>query len=466
MKYIFKNALMLAVTLLSLLFAGPGIAQTLNEEQKLLASDGAAGDHFGHSVAVDGATVLIGARGDDLIASGSAYVFTRSASVWTEQQKLTASDAAARDDFGISVDVDGDTAVIGAYQNDDDGSSSGSAYVFIRSAGVWSQRQKLLASDGAAFDFFGHSVAVDGATVLIGAHGNDDNGNSSGLVYVFTRNAGVWSEQQKLTASDAEASDWFGWSVDVDADTAVVGARSDDDDGIASGSAYVFTRNAGVWTEQQKLTASDAAAGDQFGFSVALDGATAVIGARWDDDNDSGSAYVFTRNAGVWSEQQKLTSSDTATSDNFAHSLDVDGDTVVSGAHFDDDDGVASGSAYVFTRSVGVWTEQQKLTASDAASGDQFGFSVAVDGNTAVIGAVADDDNGNASGSAYVFAPPRIILLRIFCIPTCEPFGQFGCDYIVFRCYIIPAIIIIIPIIIIGSFWFYRRRKRASVPRL
>ena len=376
-------------------------ALTPIEVAKLTASDGASYDAFGVSVAVDGDTALIGSWGDDDNGenSGSAYVFTRNAGVWTEQAKLTASDGTDFDYFGHSVAVDGDTALIGASEDDDNGLYSGSAYVFTRNAGVWTEQAKLTASDGASGAIFGWSVAVDGDTALIGAYG-------TGSAYVFTRNAGVWTEQAKLTASDRASGDTFGINVAVDGDTALIGAPRDDDNGLYSGSAYVFTRNAGVWTEQAKLTASDGASGDAFGVSVAVDGDTVLIGSWGDDDNGefSGSAYVFTRNAGVWTEQAKLTASDGASVDDFGVSVAVDGNTALIGANEDDDNGENSGSAYVFTRNAGVWTEQAKLTASDGASDDEFGVSVAVDGDTALIGSWHDDDNGESSGSAYVFS--------------------------------------------------------------
>jgi hypothetical protein len=209
----------------------------------------------------------------------------------------------------------------------------------------------------------------------------------------------VWTEQQKLTASDASAGDFFGTSLSVDRDTAVIGAID------IHGSAYVFVRSGGVWTEQQKLTPSDVPAEARFGSSLSLDGDTAVIGAHTDDEAGlwCGSAYVFVRSGGVWTEQQKLTASDAVELEEFGYSVSVSGDTAVIGAYHDNDAGSRSGSAYVFVRSGGVWTEQQKLTASDAAAEDAFGQSVALAGDMAVVGAPNDDDAGSYSGSAYVF---------------------------------------------------------------
>jgi len=373
---------------------------------RLLASDAAASDYLGYSVAVWGDTAVIGAYGDDDggSAAGSAYVFVRAGGVWSQQAKLTAADAAASDRFGYSVAVSGDTAVIGAYRDDHDGKTdAGSAYVFVRAGGVWTQQAKLTAADAAAGDYFGVSPAVSGDTAVIGAHGDDDGGSSAGSAYVFVRAGGVWTQQAKLTAADAAANDYLGCSVAVSGDTAVIGAHGRDE---SAGSAYVFVRSGGVWTQQAKLTASDAAANDSLGCSVAVSGDTAVIGAYGDDDGGSlaGSAYVFVRAGGVWSQQAKLTAADAAASDRFGYSVAVSGDTAVIGAYGDDDGGSSAGSAYVFVRAGGAWSQQAKLTAADAAQGDEFGYSVAVSGDTAVIGAYQDDHAGGTdAGSAYVF---------------------------------------------------------------
>ncbi len=383
-------------------------------QQKLLASDGAAGHMFGYTVSVSGDTALVGANGDDDNGaySGSAYVFVRSGSIWTQQQKLTASDGAADDGFGTSVSVSGDTALVGANGDDDNGSASGSAYVFVRSGTTWSFEQKLTASDGAADDFFGYSVSVSVDTALVGAHEDDDDGSRSGSAYVFVRSGSTWTQQQKLTASDGAAEDQFGWSVSVNGDTALVGARYDDDNGSASGSAYVFLRSGSIWGQQQKLTASDGAVIDQFGWSVSVNGDTALVGAYVDDDhgNASGSAYVFARTGTIWVQQQKITASDGAAEDFFGRSVSVNGDTALVGANGDDDNGSASGSAYVFARTGTIWVQQQKITANNGTTGDLFGYSVSVSGDTALVGARYDDDNGSASGSAYVFQflPPLV----------------------------------------------------------
>jgi len=377
------------------------------ETQKILASDGAANDNFGLWVAFNGDTALIGAWNDDDngVDSGSAYVFIRTGTNWIQQTKLLASDGQAGDSFGSSVSLSGDTALIGARWDDDNGNKAGSAYVFTRTGTTWTQQAKLLPDDGAAEDRFGGCVSLDGDTAIISAWFDNDNGNGSGSAYVFTRSGTTWTQQAKLLASDGQAGDDFG-DVSLSGDTALIGAALDDDNGVDSGSAYVFIRTGTTWTQQAKLLASDGQAGDQFSrWAVSLDSDTALIGAEGDDDNgvDSGSAYVFTRTGTTWTQQAKLLAGDGATNDYFGNSVSLSGDTALIGAENDDDNGVDSGSAYMFTRTGTTWTQQQKLLASDGAAGDLFGYPVSLSGDTALITAVYDDDMGTNSGSVYVF---------------------------------------------------------------
>ena len=380
------------------------------------ASDGATNDFFGTSISISGDTAIIGAPSADEQGgadAGAAYVFIRSGTVWTQQQKLTASDGAINDEFGFSVSISGDTAVIGAYLDDvPSGGNAGSAYIFTRSGTVWTQQQRLTASDGAVGDLFGGSVSISGDTTIVGARGADTAGGASaGSAYVFTRSGTVWSQQQKLTASDALASDEFGSSISISGDTAVVGAQLGDmPSGVDAGSAYVFTRSGSVWTQQQKLTASDGLANDHFGISISISGDTAVVGALLDDTSigaDAGSAYVFTRTGSVWTQQQKLTASDGVGGDYFGLSVSISADTAIVGAYTE----FYTGSAYVFTRSGTVWTEQQQLTSADGSFEDAFGRSVGISGDTVVVGAFNDDTAGGFdAGSAYVFTQS--------CIPT------------------------------------------------
>ena len=359
---------------------------------KLTPSDGAAFDGFDISVAISGDTAVVGPDIDSDAGrySGSAYVFVLSDGVWSQQAKLTAADSAESDRFGIPVAVYGDTVVVGSRRYD-------GVYVFTRSDGVWTQQAILAHSDATEGDSFGSSVAVSEDTVVVGAYGSDDAGYDSGSIYVFTRSDGSWTQQAKLTALDAAREDQFGRSVTAFEDTVVVGAPGNSDAGRNSGSAYVFERSNGIWTQQAKLTAPDAAFLDRFGGAVAVSGDTAVVGANRDDDAgiDSGSAYVFTRSGGLWTLQSKLTASDAERL--FGESVAVYGDTVVVGS------GRYDGAAYVFTRSDGVWTQQAKLTAPDAAESNYFGTSAAISGDTVVVGARGESETGSQTSAAYAF---------------------------------------------------------------
>jgi hypothetical protein len=381
-----------------------------SQGQKLTSPDAAPGDGFGFSVSISAETVFVGARTDDSMVgdSGSAFVFTRSGGVWSIKQKLVAPNPAAGEYFGHSVSVSGDMASVGAYRDGSGGQESGSAYVFSRFNGHWSLQQKLTASDPAAFDWFGYSVAASGAVAAIGAYGDDSNGANSGSAYVFAQTDDVWSQMQEVAASKPEpvaASDRFGWAVSVSGDTAVIGAAEDDPKGNASGSAWVFARENDEWLPEQKLIAPDGEATGYFGVAVGISEDTAIVGARYDDDlgSNAGSAYVFTRQNGTWSRQQKLTASDGTGYDLFGGSVAISGNAVIVGAAGHNGKGPNTGAAYIFTRVGGVWTEQQKLTASDAAEDDFFGYSVSISGDTAIIGAEGNDARDNGSGAAYVF---------------------------------------------------------------
>ncbi len=336
------------------------------------------------------------------------------------EKKLTALDGSGEDYFGYSVSVSGEYAILGAYQDDDHGSSSGSAYIYSRNEGGinnWGPLVKLTALDAAAGDYFGWSVSISGDYAIVGAYQDDDHGSSSGSAYIFFRNQGGannWGQLAKLTALDAASHDYFGYSVSISGDDAIVGASSDDDDGDRSGSAYIFSRNQGGannWGQIAKLTALDAAEKDFFGISVSISGDDAIVGAYLDDDHgsNSGSAYIFSRNQGGannWGQLAKLTALDAAAGDYFGWSVSISGDDAIAGASYDDyDNGSNNGSAYIFSRNQGGannWGQSAKLIPLDA-SGDLFGRSVAISGDYAMIGAYLDDDNGVEAGAAYFF---------------------------------------------------------------
>jgi hypothetical protein len=385
---------------------GPNWSLT-TQQQKIQASDLQAGDNFGYSVAISGDTAVVGAQLEDTsgTSAGAAYIFTRSGTTWTQQQKIQSSDIQADDRFGFAVSIDGDTAVVSARTEDTGGLDAGAAYIFTRSGTTWTQQAKIIASDAQAGDTFGHSVGISGDTVVVGAQGEDTGGSNAGAAYIFTRSGTTWTQQQKIQASDLQASDNFGYSVAISGDTAVVGAAYEDTGAADAGAAYIFTRSGTTWTQQQKIQASDPEANDRFGFAVSIDGDTVVVGANLEDTGGSnaGAAYVFTRSGTTWTQQQKIQASDIQAGDLFGASVSISGDTVVVGATGEDTGAADAGAAYIFTRSGTTWTQQQKIQASDPEANDQFGISVSISGDTVVVGAHQEDTGGADAGAAYIF---------------------------------------------------------------
>jgi len=371
---------------------------------KLVADDGESGDWFGRRVAISGKYVIVGANRDN-DDRGSAYIFERSASDWIQQARLTASSPAAGDQFGCSVSISGGNAIVGADRNDYNGPWSGAAYIFERTNAGWIQQAMLVPSDGRVGDRFGCAVSISRDYAIVGSYWDDDNGTSSGSAYIFKYGATGWVQEAKLTASDGAKDDWFGYAVSISGNYAIVGAALDDDNGSNRGSVYVFRRSGSGWVQQAKLLAGDGDAGDEFGGSVCLEGKHAVIGAIGDDDigEDSGAAYIFERTGNDWIQQDKLVAPDGAVGDHFGNSVSIDGNYAVVAANLDSDMGEESGSAYIFKREGQRWAPQAKLTAPDAAGYDYFGQWVGIDGSYVVISAPYDDDNGDDSGSLYIF---------------------------------------------------------------
>jgi uncharacterized repeat protein (TIGR01451 family) len=377
-------------------FVRSGGAWTL--QARITASDGSPGREFGHSVSVSGDTAVIGAPLPGSGVSGKAYVFVRSGTTWTEVQQLTASDATVSR-FGYSVAVSGDTAVAGAFRS----GGIGEIVVFARSGTGWTEQATFVGADEDGFwDGFGSAMSIAGDTILAGAGRADGpSGPDSGAVRVFQRDGTSWAEQTTLTASDGAAYDEFGASVSLSGDTAVVGAP---DAGGAAGAAYVFVRSGATWTEQQKLLTADQEAYDSAA-SVSVSGDTAVLGGHLSGAivQAAGAAYVFTRSGTTWTEQPKLTASDGMPYDRFGAAVAIEGDTLAAGAP---DVSGRAGAVYFFGRSGVVWSEQAKVSSpgTDTTGGDLFGASISVFGDTVAVG--APDDHlpvARYGGSAYAF---------------------------------------------------------------
>ncbi len=391
----------------------------LVQQAKLTASNGAAGYMCG-AVAVSGNTMVVGAAGTTVggnSSEGAAYVFTESGSAWTQTAELTELSGAANDNFGNSVAISGNTVVVGAPDATVGGIEQGAAYVFTESGSSWTQTAELTVSNGTSL---GTSVAISADGTIVAAGG--------GAAYVFTESGSTWTQAAELT--DGAAGDGFGRSVAIDSatDTVVVRASSATVNGNTDqGAAYVFTEPTGGWvnmTQTAELTASDGAAGDYFGSSVSISGSTVVVGASWDTVGGNyrqGAAYVFTEPSGGWTnmtQTAKLTSSDGhggvnmpagSNGDCFGSSVSISGNTVVVGADNAWGENPGQGAAYVFQSTSGVWTQTQKLTASDGAAGDWFGCSVGFNGSTVVVGAPHATVGGNADqGAAYAFGSANL----------------------------------------------------------
>jgi len=390
-----------------------GAAYGQRQLAKLVASDAAQADEFGTSVALDGEWSVIGKPQDDELAdqSGAAYVYRRVGANWNQFQKLKASDAEFGDAFGFAVAIDGGVAAVGAIHEFPQGVfDAGSVYVFEWNGASWVETAKIWASDAAPQTHFGFSLALSGDRLLVGAKDDDDAGLSTGSAYVFERSGTNWIEVAKLVASDAAGGDAFGRSVALDGDVALIGASSKDTaPSFDQGAAYVFEL-LGTWTETAKLTADDAFNSDFFGISVALSPTVALIGASAHDHaaSNAGAVYAFERPAGTWIQTQEFHASDAASGDKLAASLAISGDLALAGADSDDDHGTSAGAAYAFRRGAGGWTQLGKMLARDAEAFQLLGAHLDLDQNRALVAAIGDNDACPTdpfcvSGAAYVF---------------------------------------------------------------
>ena len=407
---------------------------------KLTAFDIPSYAYLGYSLDIssNGNTAIIGAVYDDVDPAldddrGGAYIYDKPNGNWvtTDQylSKLQASDGEDRDNFGHSVAIsdDGNTAIIGAYYHND---SIGAAYIFVRSGGTWIEQAKLTPSNNISRGQFGYSVSIsgDGNTAVVGAwEASVESAGQTGVVYVFSRSNGSWSEEAQLFDPNDLGNTYLGISVDISSDgnTIVAGRYRDQIIDLEAGSAEIYIRSGGIWSLQSKLLASDGTRYDRFGNSVSIssDGNKIVVGASYDSVNtdpfrNQGSAYIFEKPISGWplytgpantalNETIKLIASDGDADDHFGISVSISGDgsKVIIGAHRENHNGTRSGSAYLFVHSGSTWIEQTKLIAFDGASYDYFGNSVGIssDGNIAIIGAYGDDGVDFSTGSAYVF---------------------------------------------------------------
>ncbi len=382
------------------------------EVEQLLAVDGLADDRFGSKITIDGNVAVITAPSkkiSNLTFAGVAYIYERIGNVWTYIKRIYASNFSQSASFGSAVSISGDTIVVGAQSADINTSNSGSAYIFVKSGGVWPTTETLILGGSAAFDEFGASIAVNGNTVVVGGRSADPSGVSgAGAAWIYERSGGTWSAAivAKITASDKAADDQFSNSLVIENNTIVVGVQRSDPGGVSSaGAVYIFEKS-GTWplTETVKITASDKASTDQFGASVSISGNYLAVGADTEDTGgtNSGSVYIFEK-SGTWplTETQKVMASDSIFNGYFGQAVSIDGSRLAIGARGDNGD---IGAVYIFNRGAN-WAESQKIVASDAVAGDSFSyFSVALSGNVLFAGSSNADPAGvNNQGKAYIF---------------------------------------------------------------
>jgi hypothetical protein len=386
-------------------------------EQKVTSEDGQANDLFGFRVLVSGNTAVISAPAP-IYRPGAVYIFTNSNGTWTQTQKLIPSPDLPpppnwSDFFGWSLALSGDTLLVGAPFTFGAQGPIGAAFVFTQSGGVWTQTDQLTASDAAVIDYFGWAVGLVNDTAVVGSYNHNAG---EGAAYVFTNSGGTWSQTQEIFPSDGAQGDGhqFGSSVAFDGRTILVGAPGPDyTTGVyPQGAAYAFRNSAGTWQETQKLIASDGMPGDQFGFSLEIFDRTSLIGApaaNIGSNPHQGAAYVFGRSHGTWTQEQKLTASNGLAYDQFGQSVAFQKRTALIGEWSHDDDPnhppppPKSGLSYLFRSMNGTWNESRQFAASDGQPGDSFGWDVAMDRGIHLIGAQGTVNGNTFQGAAYFY---------------------------------------------------------------
>ncbi len=409
-----KQTIVVTLLIASLVCSIPALATATPTETKLIAPDGFSGHQFARAVAIDGDTAVIGAPTSFIgnVGFGSAYVYVKTASGWQFQQKLTAFDGNSESFFGVSVAIDGDTIVVGAVGDMNAGFASGAAYVFVRSNNTWLIKQKLTSSESSTLDSFGLSVGIDGNTIVCGAFGqtSDPNSFSVGAAYVFTLIGNHWLETQKLRASDESHNNSFGGTVAIDTNTIIVGAIGNSN---FAGAVYVFEFDGSSWQEEEKLTAHDDTPRVIFGYRLDVSEDTIVIASEGEGSLPPkfSAAYIFRRTPSGWHQQKKITTDDVVVDGRveimgrFGLTVAVSGDTVVVGSPNDPTIAFFSGSAYIYRRNgESNWSLDQQIFPSDAARDDQFASAVAMSGDTVLLGAWTKSSADIAfSGAAYVY---------------------------------------------------------------
>ena len=369
------------------------------------------GAFFGSSVAVDRRTIVVGIQEDDNgVGSAIVYKYDSINRTFFEEAKLTPSNGEPTDDFGRAVAISGDFIIVGAQKNDEAGVDTGAAYIYMRSEiqraeGEWTEVARLTPPDAQENERFGISVAIHNKVAIIGANGADQNGENSGAAYIFTLVDDEWQFTQKLVAPDGETGDNFGFSVAIDGNQAAVGAVWDSD---KSGSVYIYALTKGIWTVEGKFVADGGNPDDQFGWSLAMWERTIAVGAFADDTSglDSGAVYIFEKDSNeIWNQQARVTPSDGEDNDHFGRSVDIHKDWLIVSSPFNDEAGIEAGSVYIYERDDEDWLLQAKVFPQiDPTDFNEFGFGVAVSDDFFVASSKLENETiSDATGSVYVY---------------------------------------------------------------
>ncbi|MFO0980902.1 MAG: FG-GAP repeat protein [Planctomycetota bacterium] len=399
----------------------PCLAGHVGQRQKLVPSDGASGDRYGSALAKDGEWVIVGAtkHTGTQTEQGAAYVYRRTkigtwdqGGTWAETQRLVLPTAAVKDWFGWAADMDGASAVVSAYRRDVGAvADAGAVYLYGLSGSVWMEDQAIENPEAESADAFGYSVSLDGGVLVVGNPYDDDASPgdmvcNSGSVYVFRKNGAAYLLEQKLIASDPTCGAWFGFSCDLDGSVLAVGAPHAPGIVADAGAVYVFRFNGSSWVEEQKIAATDGAAAEGFAHTVELDGNRLFAGDQLDDTDtgaDAGSVYAFAFNGTAWDLTQKITPAAPSAGENFGFSLAVEQNDLVIGAIRTDLAGTNTGSLYHFTWNGAQWVELAQFTAADAEPEAALGYRALMQDGVAFMTSTQQSEGGVKMGAAYEF---------------------------------------------------------------
>lgn len=385
-----------------------------NYDQKIFPNDPNPGVFFGRFVELNKDHAFISAYQDfeNGSSSGALYIYNRNGRNYQQIKKLFPDDGDVEEFFGYSLSSYDKWLVTGAHHDSDFGASSGGAYVLLQSENNdWNFYQKLLPFDASEADEFGKAVDIYQDFIVSCSYLDDDNGTNSGSVYIYKWNGLSWEHYDKINASDPEDYSQFGLALDLFKDQLIVGAPFKNSCGTNCGAAYIFEKINEKWTETAILTPDNLNDKDEFGITVKIKNDYAFVSSIKDDDlgENSGSVYIYKKENKNWKYLQKLTAFDGEAGDAFGIAIDLNDSIAAIGSYFDDDNGENSGSVYIYKNIDDEWQFIKKIIPDDGNEGDAFGSSISLNDNKILIGAYSDDDNGFFSGAAYIFSIDKIL---------------------------------------------------------